>query len=70
MNFNLKLEQLKEFIEAVEQLKEFIEGEIHSLEKEWEGYNPDKALIPDPHFRYYQGKLATYREILAEMERS
>ena len=54
---------------GLKQLKEFVKAEIEDLEKSWEGYNADKALMPHPHFQYEQGMLKAYQIILAEMER-
>ena len=53
----------------LQQLLRFVNAEIHHLEKYWEGYNPETALIPHPHFEYDQGMLKAYRIILAEMTR-
>ena len=53
----------------LKQLKEIVKAEIEDLEKDWQGYNPDSALIPHPHFQYFQGMLRAYRIVLASIER-
>ena len=53
----------------LDELIAFVKAEIEDLEKDWQGYDPNAALIPATGFEYYQGMLKAYRQILAEMER-
>jgi predicted urease superfamily metal-dependent hydrolase len=56
-------------VDKFEKVVKFVNAEIEYLEKYWEGYNPEAASIPHPHFEYDQGKLRAYREMFAELKR-